>query len=78
MPNLSVTNMLIDWDTEDADAWAKQNNCDFLETSAKTNSNVKDAFYNLVRKINKWRQLHPQAAPKSSSKAAKKKGCVLF
>jgi len=31
----------------------------FLETSAKTNQNIDEVFFTLVRQINKWRDAHP-------------------
>eukprot|EP01094_Clydonella_sp_ATCC50884_P020506 TRINITY_DN4270_c2_g2_i1.p1 TRINITY_DN4270_c2_g2~~TRINITY_DN4270_c2_g2_i1.p1 ORF type:complete len:190 (-),score=63.99 TRINITY_DN4270_c2_g2_i1:211-780(-) len=50
-------------------------NCGFLEGSAKTNTNVKEIFFELVRMINKWREKNPQTV---NSKAKKQKGCVLL
>jgi small GTP-binding protein len=63
---------------EAGQALAEKFNCDFLEASAKTNANVNEAFFRLVHRINKWREKHPQQAPK---KKEKKKGggrCVLY
>lgn len=62
--------------TEDGQALSEKFGCDFLEASAKTNTNVNEAFFRLVHRINKWREKHPQQAPKPKPK--KKKGCSLF
>ncbi len=52
-----------------ADKWG----CLFIETSAKTNTNVTETFINLVKAINKWREAHPQ-----EGKGNKKKGkCTI-
>jgi len=40
----------------------------FLETSAKTNENVNQVFFSLVRQINSWRKNHP------NKKGKEKKG----
>jgi len=36
----------------------------FLETSAKTNQNIDEVFFTLVRQINKWRDAHPDVKKK--------------
>ncbi len=36
----------------------------FIETSAKTNDNVYEAFFILVRQINKYREKHPEIKKK--------------
>jgi len=61
--------------TEDGKALASKFGCDFLEASAKTNTNVNESFFLLVKGINKWREKHPQQAP---PKVEKKKKCTLF
>lgn len=38
----------------------------FVETSAKTNENVSEAFFLLVRQINKFRDAHPTKKKKTS------------
>jgi GTPase KRas protein len=45
----------------------------WLEASAKLNINVDTIFFNLVREINKWRQVHPDKGAKK-----KKRGCILM
>jgi len=49
--------------------------CGFLEASAKTNTNVKEIFFELVRMINKWREKNPV---ESAEKKKKKPGCLLL
>eukprot|EP00127_Corallochytrium_limacisporum_P003144 Clim_evm73s146 gene=Clim_evmTU73s146 len=51
---------------------AKQFNCTFLESSAKSKINVNDIFYDLVRQINRKQ---PDSAGK---KQKKKKGCQVL
>lgn len=50
---------------------ARQWNCTFLETSAKSKINVNEIFHDLVRQINKKN-------PDVKSKSTKKKTCCLF
>jgi len=50
---------------------ARQFNCAFLETSAKSKINVNEIFYDLVRQINKK---HPE----SVGKKKKKSGCCVL
>jgi Ras-related protein Rap-1A len=50
---------------------ARQWNCTFLETSAKSKINVNEIFHDLVRQINKKN-------PDTKSKAKKKGGCVIL
>jgi len=61
---------------EEADGWAKQVNIGYIETSAKTNHNVTEAFERLVRMTDEWREKHPVTSPA----IPKKKGfrCSLF
>eukprot|EP00005_Dracoamoeba_jomungandri_P007707 CAMPEP_0174276922 /NCGR_PEP_ID=MMETSP0439-20130205/60652_1 /TAXON_ID=0 /ORGANISM="Stereomyxa ramosa, Strain Chinc5" /LENGTH=197 /DNA_ID=CAMNT_0015369199 /DNA_START=425 /DNA_END=1018 /DNA_ORIENTATION=- len=61
---------------EEGSQLASKFGCDFLEASAKTNTNVSESFFLLVQRINKWREKHPQQAPKKAAK--KKRGCVLY
>jgi len=60
--------------TEQGRALAEKFGAGFLEASAKTNTNVTEIFYELVRMINKWREAHPQL---SSVTKPKKRGCVV-
>jgi len=47
-------------------------NCPFLEASSKTKTNVDEAFFELIRVINKWKEDHPQKVE------PQKKNCVLM
>jgi len=60
---------------EQGRALAQKFNCGFIEASAKTNTNIKELFFELVRQIKKWRELHPEV-----NQPAKKKGggCTLL
>jgi len=63
--------------TAEAEGWAKQVGAGYIETSAKTNQNISEAFFMLVRMTNEWRDKHP-ALP---AVVEKKKGgfrCLLF
>src|SRR5688500_13212784 len=40
----------------------------FVETSVKTNENVSEAFYLLVRQINKYREAHPSKKKKKQTR----------
>jgi GTPase SAR1 family protein len=44
-----------------------------IETSAKTNEGVNEAFFLLVRQINKWRKAHPD-----NLKKKEKKKCLIL
>jgi small GTP-binding protein len=44
-----------------------------IETSAKTNEGVNEAFFMLVRQINKWRKAHPD-----NKKGKEKKKCLIL
>ena len=48
--------------------------CSFMEVSAKANINVKEAFCELVKLINMWREQHPL----KGSTAANKRDCCLL
>jgi len=50
---------------------ARNFNCAFLETSAKSKINVNEIFYDLVRQINKKN-------PETRNKNKKKKGCLIL
>jgi len=49
-------------------------NCGFMEASAKTNMNVNEVFFELVRLIKRWRDKNPDVAP---PKRPKKGQCIL-
>jgi len=46
----------------------------FMEVSAKTNINVNEVFFSLVRQINDWRDAHPEI----SGNKKKKKSCIIL
>ena len=50
---------------------ARNFNCAFLETSARSKINVNEIFYDLVRQINKKN-------PETRNKNKKKKGCLIL
>ena len=56
---------------------AQKFNCGFIEASAKTNTNVKEIFFELVRMINRWREKYP-ASGGGGKKEKKKGGCSLL
>lgn len=61
----------------EAEGWAKQVGVGYIETSAKTNQNITEAFFLLVRMTNAWREKHPATATPTTKK---KPGfrCSLF
>jgi len=61
--------------TQQGENFASSIRAGFMECSAKTNINVKEAFIELVRMMNKWKELHPEACPKTKGG---KKGCTLI
>jgi small GTP-binding protein len=62
--------------TDQGRALAQKFGCGFMEASAKTNTNVNEIFFELVRLINKWREKNPE---KSDGDSKKKKGsCMLL
>ena len=62
--------------TEQGRTLAQKFNCGFIEASAKTNTNVKELFFELVRMINKWREKNPLKG--GPDKKSKKKGACLL
>jgi GTPase SAR1 family protein len=66
--------------SEQGRALAQKFGTGFLEASAKTNTNVSEIFFELVRMINKWRENNPKEAPAPAkgSKGGKKSGCTLL
>eukprot|EP01085_Mycamoeba_gemmipara_P000943 Mycagemm_TRINITY_DN10323_c1_g5::TRINITY_DN10323_c1_g5_i2::g.943::m.943 type:complete len:195 gc:universal TRINITY_DN10323_c1_g5_i2:101-685(+) len=66
--------------TADGRALAQKFATGFIESSAKTNTNVSELFYELVRMINKWREKHNQKAnPNQKGKQGEKKSfCMLL
>jgi GTPase KRas len=65
--------------TEQGRTLAQKFGCGFIEASAKTNTNVKELFFELVRMINKWREKNPlKGGPDKKAKANKKGACMLL
>jgi len=62
--------------SEKGSAYATQYKMGFIETSAKTNTNVNEIFHDLVRRIRTWREKYPEKLQQSA--LPRKKGCVLF
>lgn len=62
---------------EQGEELAKKFGSGFLETSAKTDTNIKELFFELVRRINKWRQDHPDLH-KVDKKGKKGGPCTLL
>jgi len=63
--------------TAEAEGWAKQVGVGYIETSAKTNHNITEAFFLLVRMTNDWRVKHPATAPSAEKKKTGFR-CLLF
>mmetsp|Transcript_11052 Transcript_11052/g.17437 ORF Transcript_11052/g.17437 Transcript_11052/m.17437 type:complete len:194 (-) Transcript_11052:103-684(-) len=64
--------------TEQGRALAQKFGSGFIETSAKTDTNIKELFFELVRLVNKWRENHPEHH-KPDKKSGKKSGaCTLL
>lgn len=61
---------------EDGKGTASKYSAGFLEVSAKTNTNVSEVFFELVRMINKWREKNAQKFP--AQKQKKKGGCSIL
>ena len=55
---------------EDGQQLASTWKCGFIEASAKTNMHVNEAFYELVRMINKWRERHPVSGGSGKKRCA--------
>jgi len=68
LPNRAVT---VEEGTDLSNKWR----CVFKEASAKTNANIDTAFFDLVRKIDEWRNKHGAPTPKDG---AGKKRCVVL
>ena len=60
--------------TEEGKHLARELNCGYIETSAKTGYNTSDTFLRLARRINKWREGHPNSTPTRTVE----KRCTLF
>jgi hypothetical protein len=50
----------------------------FIEASAKTNVNVNEVFFELVRTISQWREAHPDQAPPVLNVKKKKSTCIIL
>jgi len=61
---------------EEGKSTASKFGAGFLEVSAKTNTNVNEVFFELVRMINKWREKNAQKFP--AQKQKKKGGCLIL
>lgn len=61
----------------EAEGWARQVGIGYMETSAKTNTNINEAFFTLVRMTNAWREKHP-ATPLAPIKKKAGFRCSLF
>lgn len=62
----------------EAEQWCQSVKVPYMETSAKNNINVSEAFYNLVREI--WRHKPATSSTKSKAKGnnyKSQKGCVI-
>ena len=64
--------------TEQGRALAQKFGSGFIEASAKTNTNIQELFFELVRLITKWRQAHPDIYNKGEKKNKSKGGCALL
>jgi len=62
---------------EEAKQVAERYRIPYLETSAKTNENVKEGFELLLIQINKWRRNHPDQGDKPVGKR-KQKICIIL
>jgi len=60
--------------TEDGRKIAEKWETGFIEASAKTNKNVNELFFELVRLINKWREKYPEKAPNRPKRDGKRSG----
>ena len=65
--------------SEQGKDFAKKIGCAFMEASAKTNTNVKEIFFQLVRMINEWKEKNPQKSLDPEKRGKKKKDkCYLM
>jgi len=65
--------------TADGKTLATKFGLGFIECSAKTNVNVNEIFFELVRMINKWREKHNHGQTKKQTvKSGKGKICMLI
>merc|ERR1712137_1284355 len=62
--------------TEQGRALAQKFGSGFIETSAKTDTNIKELFFSLVRLVKTWRENHPDLH--KTEKKSKKGGCTLL
>ncbi|CAO3666177.1 unnamed protein product [Rhizopus stolonifer] len=63
---------------EEGAAMAKQLDCDFIETSAKTCVNVERSFYQVVKAIRAQRDGLNPGGPKGKNKKEKKSKCLIL
>eukprot|EP01091_Cochliopodium_minus_P002798 TRINITY_DN1264_c6_g1_i1.p1 TRINITY_DN1264_c6_g1~~TRINITY_DN1264_c6_g1_i1.p1 ORF type:complete len:193 (+),score=48.83 TRINITY_DN1264_c6_g1_i1:107-685(+) len=64
--------------TEEGRDLAAKFKCGFIEASAKSNTNVNETFFELVRLINKWREKNPTKGTKIKDKNIQSGKCVLM
>jgi len=64
--------------TENGFKTAEKWNAGFIEVSAKTNKNINELFVELIQLIDKYREKHPDKAPKGASKKKGEKGGKCF
>eukprot|EP01101_Sappina_pedata_P007964 TRINITY_DN4316_c0_g1_i1.p2 TRINITY_DN4316_c0_g1~~TRINITY_DN4316_c0_g1_i1.p2 ORF type:complete len:225 (-),score=80.69 TRINITY_DN4316_c0_g1_i1:98-679(-) len=57
---------------DEGKALANKWSCSFLEASSKTKTNVDEAFFELIRVVNKWKIDHPK------TKEPQKRNCLLM
>jgi len=63
---------------EKGEEFAKEIQCKFMESSAKTKVNVTEAFHELVREIKRWRLTHGKPEEKEKEKKKAKKSCLIL
>jgi len=63
---------------EEGAALARQFNCEFIETSAKTAQNVERVFTSLVRALRQTRNLEPGPAPTPGRPREGRKKCIIL
>jgi len=64
--------------TENGRKTAEKWGAGFIEASAKSNKNVNEIFFELVRLINKYREKYPDKAPPKSGLKKSGKKCVIL